>query len=221
MSRATSLRAVLLVLAAALAPLASARAGVVVNEIDYDQPGTDTAEFIELYNNGPGNALLSEYEIVLYNGAAAGAPYDTIPLPAVTLPPGGCFVVCGNAANVPGCHLDVAPNENLIQNGAPDAVGLKRLGVLVDVVSYEGSTIGATEGTGTTAADDNVTPGVGLSRSPDGADTDDNNADFSLRPISPASGCTNQVPGAGPLPAAAAALLAAGLGARLLARRRG
>ncbi len=28
------------------------KAAVVINEIDYDQPGTDTAEFIELFNSG-------------------------------------------------------------------------------------------------------------------------------------------------------------------------
>ena len=37
---------------------------------------------------------------------------------------GGYFVVCGNAATTLNCDLDVAPDTNLIQNGAPDAVGL-------------------------------------------------------------------------------------------------
>ena len=35
-----------------------AQAQLVINEIDYDQPGTDGAEFIELYNAGGGAADL-------------------------------------------------------------------------------------------------------------------------------------------------------------------
>ena len=29
----------------------TSNAAVIINEIDYDQPGTDTAEFIELFNS--------------------------------------------------------------------------------------------------------------------------------------------------------------------------
>ena len=48
---------------------------------------------------------------------------------------------------------------------------------------------GSTEGTGTTAADSNSEGGIGLSRCADGADTDNNNADFALKAITP--GATN------------------------------
>jgi Lamin Tail Domain len=45
------------VLCLILAPLAdrawAASATLVINEIDYDQPGTDTAEFLELRNVSP------------------------------------------------------------------------------------------------------------------------------------------------------------------------
>lgn len=210
-----------LVLAAflALGITAPALAEVVINEVDYDQPGNDTAEFIELFNNGPGSALLAEYEIVLANGASAGAPYDTIALPQVSLPPGGCFVICGNGANVPHCDLDITPDENAIQNGAPDGIGLRHNGVFVDFLSYEGSTTGFTEGTGTSAADDNVTAGVGLTRSPNGHDTNNNNADFSLAPITPGTSCSTSVPGSAAASQAIAALMLLGLGASLVWRR--
>jgi predicted extracellular nuclease len=62
-------------------------------------------------------------------------------------------------------------------------------GAAVDALSYEGNTAGSTEGTGTTAADSNSEANVGLSRCPDGTDTNDNDADFVLAPITP--GATN------------------------------
>src|ERR671928_182837 len=53
-------------------------AGLVINEIDYDQPGTDTAEFIELKNNGANGVNLDPYSLVLVNGNGGGAvPYQT------------------------------------------------------------------------------------------------------------------------------------------------
>ena len=160
---------------------------LVINEIDYDQPGTDAAEFIELYNAGSGGADLSTYTLELVNGTGGGATvYNTIALPSVTLAAGDYFVVCGNAATTPNCDLDASPDTNLIQNGAPDAVGLRNSGTLVDAVSYEGDT-GApyTEGSGDGLADDNATNNLGISRYPNGTDTDQNNVDFSLRCITP------------------------------------
>ena len=44
-----------------------ARAAVVMNEIDYDQPGTDSGEFIELLNNGASAVSLNGYTIRLVN----------------------------------------------------------------------------------------------------------------------------------------------------------
>lgn len=156
---------------------------LVVNEVDYDQPSTDTAEFVEIKNVGTTSIDLSGYELVLVNGANDSV-YKTIALPAVSLAPGGYFVVCGNAANTPGCDLDVTPDSNLVQNGAPDAVAIVQGGVIIDTLSYEGDVAGFTEGTGA-GADTGGGDHLGLSRFPDGADTDDNSADFSVRCITP------------------------------------
>lgn len=167
-------------------PVSSA---LVINEVDYDQDSTDTAEFIEIKNVSGGAVDLDNYQLKLVNGAGGGAAvYQTIDLPAVSLAAGDYFVVCGDAANVPNCDLDVTPNTNLIQNGAPDAIGLFDVttSTLVDAVSYEGNS-GAPfiEGSGTGLEDDASEDEAGLSRYPDGADTNQNNADFSLRCISP------------------------------------
>lgn len=161
---------------------------VVINEVDYDQPGTDTAEFFELTNNGSVSADLSGWVVELVNGSN-DTVYDTIALPAVTLEPGDYFVVCANAATVASCELDDGPDENFLQNGAPDAVGLRdATGELVDAVSYEGDVAGYTEGSGAGLVD-NGSPGAddqSISRCPDGVDTDQNNVDFvGERPVTP------------------------------------
>jgi predicted extracellular nuclease len=163
----------------------------VINEIDYDQPGTDTAEFIELRNNDLFSFDLSSFSLELVNGNAGGAAiYQTITLPAVNLASGDYFVVCANATTVANCDLDVTPDTNLIQNGAPDAVGLRYNGSLIDAVSYEGDT-GApyTEGSGVGLEDNAANANEGISRCPDGADTNHNNIDLSLHTNTP--GATN------------------------------
>ncbi|MGH9381985.1 MAG: lamin tail domain-containing protein, partial [Thermoanaerobaculia bacterium] len=174
---------------------------LVVNEVDYDQPGTDGAEFVEIVNTGAAAVSLAGVELRLVNGNGGGAVvYQTIELPAVELAAGGFFVVCGNAANTANCDLDVSPDTNLVQNGGPDAVALAFGGEILDTVSYEGDT-GApyTEGSGSGLEDAGSAQLLGLSRLPDGADTDQNNVDLSLRCITPgepnSSDTTNCVTG--------------------------
>ncbi|MFN2197636.1 MAG: lamin tail domain-containing protein, partial [Anaerolineales bacterium] len=96
---------------------------LVINEIDYDQPGTDYAEFVEIRNNGASTADLTGVSLVLVNGNGTSV-YNTIDLSGYTLDAGDYFVVCGDATMVSNCDLDVSPDSNLIQNGAPDAVAL-------------------------------------------------------------------------------------------------
>ena len=95
-------------------------------------------------------------------------------------------MICGNADNTPNCDLIASKASNLIQNGAPDAVALfAPEGVLADTVSYEGDTVDPyTEGTGA-PADTGASANVGISRSPVGADTNNNSADFATRCITP------------------------------------
>lgn len=167
----------------------------VINEVDYDQPGTDQAEFVELYNVAAVALSLDGYVLEFVNGSGGGAVvYDTIELPDVTVAPGGFFVVCANGATVPNCDLDGTPDMNFIQNGAPDAIGLRFQGtrsgeggdVLVDAVSYEGNT-GApyTETAGVGVDDSPSVSFAGISRFPDGHDTDDNSSDFAQRCATP------------------------------------
>jgi hypothetical protein len=160
-------------------------APVVINELDYDNPGTDAAEFIELANAAPVDVDLEDWRLQLVEGAAGGASIDAeYTLPAVALASSGYFVVCAEPNNTPNCDLDVAPNAGLIEAGA-DAVALMLRGIVIDTVSYNGST-GApyteTSGAGLT---DTAEPALGISRHPDGADTHSNAVDLSRRCLTP------------------------------------
>ena len=149
----------------------------IINELDYDQPGTDTGGFLELYNAGRGTADLGGLAVVLVDGGTA-SEYETIPLSGALLP--------GEFAVVP-----VDPD-----NGAPDAVALYDLSerIVLDALSYEGAIRTARIGAGTYdlvegralpagVADSDSVPGT-LSRLPSGTDTDDAASDwaFTTRP---------------------------------------
>lgn len=98
---------------------------VFINEIHYDNTGTDANEFVEIA--GPAGTNLAEYSIVLYNGAN-GAVYDTDALTG-TIP---------NQQNGFGT-VSLAYPSNGIQNGSPDGVALVHNGVTVQFLSYEGT----------------------------------------------------------------------------------
>lgn len=95
---------------------------IVINEVDADQPGTDIAEFVELYDGGVGNMPLDGLSIVLFNGNG-DVSYAAFDLSGQQTDGDGYFVLCGNAELVNACGLEVSPATNLIQNG-PDAVAL-------------------------------------------------------------------------------------------------
>jgi hypothetical protein len=105
-----------------VATFPAAKLPVVINEVDSDTPGSDTEEFLELYNHSPvASVVLDSYVIVLFNGSPIGNPsYRTVDLSSASLQPGGFFVI-GNAA-IGG---DLTIPDGSIQNGA-DAIGLYR-----------------------------------------------------------------------------------------------
>ncbi len=183
----------------ALVPSASAQ--LIINEIDYDQPSTDTSEFVEIKNIDVVEINLSDYKLELVNGSNDSI-YQSFDLPDVALAAGDYFVVCANAATVFNCDLDVSPDSNLVQNGAPDAVALTSGLTIIDTVSYEGDTgAGFTEGSGSGLTDDSGQSSFGISRFPDGIDTDVNNVDLSGRCITPGaanSSSTADCPTPGP-----------------------
>lgn len=183
-------------------------AAVIINEIDYDQPGTDTAEFIELFNSGVTAVSLDNYTVDLINGTNLSS-YRTIDLSGFSINGNGYFVMCGDVSLVANCDYSFTNTNSWFQNGAPDAVGLYENGNLLDSLSYEGELQPFTEGT-TLAISDDATDIFSLSRIPDGTDSNNNAFDFQTGCITPGTAniagfgdCSVAPVNAVPLPAAA------------------
>ena len=90
---------------------------LVINELDADTPGSDTAEFIELYSS-TANLALEGYALVLFNGGD-DASYPAYDLDGYSSDANGYFVI--GDSGVTG--VSVTLNSLGIQNG-PDAVAL-------------------------------------------------------------------------------------------------
>ena len=167
---------------------------VVINEVDYDQIGTDNAEFVELYNPSAVAQSLAGKQLLLINGNN-GLVYDTINLTG-TLASHAYLVVAGANVSVGAgvTKLDPGWTTDRVQNGAPDGVALidNTAHTLIDALSYEGgmtmidlpgftAPVSLVEGTmlAATVADSNTADGS-LCRSPNGQDTDDAAGDWKL-----------------------------------------
>jgi len=101
-----------------------------INEIHYDNAGTDVGEFVEVVLQNAGTFTLSNFTVTLYNGSG-GASYDTKTLNQFTV-----------GATISGYtfYYYTYPS-NGIQNGSPDGLALSYMGVLItgQFLSYEGS----------------------------------------------------------------------------------
>ncbi|HKW14989.1 MAG TPA: lamin tail domain-containing protein, partial [Candidatus Krumholzibacteria bacterium] len=147
-------------------------ARVVINELYYDHPATDTGhEFIELINTDVAPADIAGATIEFHNGT--GTTWTLVwRAPAATLiGADGLFVVGGNLV-VP---LPDAVTTYSLQNG-PDAIRLvDAQGHVLDTVGYGGlddpafvETMGAAK----------IPAGKSIARALDGVDSDDNAIDF-------------------------------------------
>jgi hypothetical protein len=164
---------------------------LVINEIDYDQIGTDNAEFVEIYNPTSSALSLDGLALVFVNGAD-NAEYLRVSLSGV-LASGQYAVVGGSVvtSSVGAGTLTFTIADGVIQNGSPDGVALvdTRRSILVDALSYEGpitaanivglGTVSLVEGTAlpTGVADSNTQTGS-LIRNPNGTDTDNAASDW-------------------------------------------
>ena len=113
--------------ALAVAATFPAQAEVFINEIHYDNAGTDAGEAIEVV--GSAGESLAGYQLVRYNGNG-GASYGTDTLPAGTL------ATCGGQVSFATVNY---PLDGL-QNGSPDGVALvDPQGNVLQFLSYEGT----------------------------------------------------------------------------------
>jgi hypothetical protein len=107
---------------------------VFINEIHYDNTGTDTGEAVEIA--GPAGTDLSGWRLVRYNGATpTAAVVYTSPAAVETLPSGTVIpATCGGF----GVVVISYPTDGL-QNGSADAIALvDGAGTVVQFLSYEG-----------------------------------------------------------------------------------
>jgi predicted extracellular nuclease len=105
---------------------------VFINEIHYDNVGTDAGEAIEVA--GPAGTDLTDWSLVLYNGSN-GTSYNTTSLSGTIPDFGGGYGV-----------VFVSYAVNGIQNGAPDGMALvDDASNVIQFLSYEGTFI-ATDG---------------------------------------------------------------------------
>ena len=165
---------------------------LVINEVDYDNVGTDSAEFIELYNGTAAAVPLGNLAVVFVNGTTS-AEYSRVALTG-SLPAGGYALVANMSVvtAAPGGVLTFMFADNSLQNGGPDGVALIDTVALtiLDALSYEGAMTAVTitgiagtpslvEGTAlaATTADSNTAQGA-LCRIPNGADSDNAMADW-------------------------------------------
>jgi hypothetical protein len=142
-----------------------------INEVDYDQPGTDVNEFIELYNFSTSSVLITGWKLEFINGSDFTV-YRVIDLTNYYNLPGKGFLTID--------FSDMGLSQpNSIQNG-PDAIVLKDAsGVIMDALAY-GSYLGIVGVEGTPSIEDPGEGNFSIGRNPDGVDTNNNIADFSL-----------------------------------------
>jgi uncharacterized protein YjdB len=189
----------------------AARGKLIINEVDYDMPGSpaDNVEFVEIVNVGGAAASLENVKIALVNGEATGgaASYDVYDLTTLTSLAPGQALVLGSMTVLTGLppegpeptsikrvQFAGATQTNRVQNGGPDGIALVSVAgtacTVVDALSYEGAIASATvagcDGTlnlveGTVTTVADAASSGSLSRS-NRIDTDNAVADWALVP---------------------------------------
>ena len=183
----------------AIAPAAPGALQLRINELDYDQPGLDTGEFVEIVNVGSERSRLRRVALVFVNGTTS-AEYRRVQL-AGRLGPLRRLVVATSSVSVDEAArvLPLPLTRDNVQNGAPDGVALvnTRTDEVLDAVAYEGSiedaaiegltgTFSMGDGQPVREADSSEIAGS-ICRLPDHADSGDDDRDWSACVPTPGS----------------------------------
>jgi len=169
---------------------------LVINEVDYDNIGTDSSEYLELFNPSGSSTSLAGVSVVLVNGAT-NSEYGIIDLsPLGSLASGQYLVIAGASVTVPTSALKLDPVWTMdeIQNGGPDGIAIVDTvqQTVIDAISYEGSITAASvtgfdlplnlvEGQAlASGVADSTTVEKTLCRNPNGSDTNDATTDWAL-----------------------------------------
>jgi hypothetical protein len=140
--------------------------------------GAASNEFIEIVNTGGGGTDLSGWKLV-YRSAAGTSDIVLATVPDGTSLAAGAFYLFGGSAYAGGPAADQSFSTGLASTGG--GVGIRDAGgALVDSVGWGTATNALVEGTAATAPPTTAAPGTSAGRTPDGDDTNNNVADFSL-----------------------------------------
>jgi hypothetical protein len=163
---------------------------LVISEVDHQQDGTDSMEFVELYNWGPVAVPCAGLELYLVSQSGGSSTvYATQPLACTEIAAGEFYVVgsdalltsissfCRGTERLRGGGTDLLQNGNSSSEG--DGVVLIRrvdpVAVPVDQLVYWGPVSGWGEGS---PAPVDRSSAESLQRRPAGADTGNNASDF-------------------------------------------
>ena len=159
-----------------------------VNEFMTGSTGAASNEFVELVNAGSSLADVGGFKVA-YRASAGASDISLATIPAgTTIPSGGFYLLAG--AGYLGAH---APDQTFSTSIAATGGGIAVRdsgGVILDSVGYGDATNAFVEAHTATAPPATAAPGSSSGRIPDGHDTNDNSADFSVS-ATPSPGAAN------------------------------
>ncbi|MFO0744646.1 MAG: PKD domain-containing protein [Myxococcota bacterium] len=153
--------------------VAAPPADLVINEVLYDDVGTDVNAFVEIY--GPPSTSLVGYSLVGVNGNG-GTEFNTIALTGST-GADGFYVVAKTGSNAAILAAADQTSANADYQNGPDNIQLRQGTTVVDAVGYGTFAVGDVFA-GEEAAVAGVTSGVSIGRDASATDTDANVDDF-------------------------------------------
>jgi hypothetical protein len=149
-----------------------------INEFMTGMTGAAANEFVELVNSGTAAADVGGYKLVYRSGAGTSdVSLGTIPS-GTTIAAGGFYLFGGS-----GYAGSVTPDQSFSTSLAATAGGLAlrdASGAIVDSLGYGDATNAFVEGHPAAAPPAAAAPGNSAVRLPDGHDTNDNAADYSV-----------------------------------------
>jgi lamin tail-like protein/collagen triple helix repeat protein len=149
-----------------------------INELATGTSASATDEFVELVNAGSAAADISGFKLV-YRSAAGTSDVVLATVPDGTTVAAGGFYLLGGSGYAGATQANQSFSSGLAGTGG--GVGLRgRDGQVVDSVGYGMATNAFVEAHAAPAPPATASPGSSDVRLPDGHDTDDNAADFSV-----------------------------------------
>jgi Lamin Tail Domain/Collagen triple helix repeat (20 copies) len=153
-------------------------ATLTVNELMTGVAGAASNEFVEIANTGTAAADISGWKLVYRSAAGTSDVVLATIADSTSLAPGGFFLF-GGGAYAGGPAADQSFSASIAATGG--GVGLRdTAGNLVDSVGWGTATNAFVEGTVAAAPPTTEASGTSTGRVPDGDDTNDNAADFTL-----------------------------------------